>query len=168
MYRTDIPPDGGMLFAPYPADGGPPREASFWMKNTPTPARHHLHPRRRHDRADRREHRAVLRDAGGVGRAGRRGAGDRRRARRPSSGIAEGDKVTLGRSVASAGGCRCAAARLSARAMGINLNPFTWWNGATFGTWFGLRGKTRVGEDALGNVYYQGGKRHRTATRAAG
>lgn len=37
MYRTDIPQDGGMLFAPYPADGGPPREASFWMKNTPTP-----------------------------------------------------------------------------------------------------------------------------------
>jgi NADH:ubiquinone oxidoreductase subunit len=42
--------------------------------------------------------------------------------------------------------------------MGINLNPFTWWNGATIGTAFGLRGKTRVGEDALGNVYYQGGK----------
>ncbi|QNE33064.1 NADH:ubiquinone oxidoreductase subunit NDUFA12 [Sphingomonas sp. NBWT7] len=42
--------------------------------------------------------------------------------------------------------------------MAINLNPFTWWNGATIGTWFGLRGKTRVGEDGLGNVYYQGGK----------
>jgi uncharacterized membrane protein (UPF0127 family) len=26
-----------MLFYPYPAEGGPPREASFWMKNTPTP-----------------------------------------------------------------------------------------------------------------------------------
>jgi uncharacterized membrane protein (UPF0127 family) len=26
-----------MLFAPYPADGGPPREASFWMKDTPSP-----------------------------------------------------------------------------------------------------------------------------------
>ena len=26
--------------------------------------------------------------------------------------------------------------------MGINLNPFTWWNGATIGTWFGLRGMT--------------------------
>ncbi len=37
MYRTDLKPDGGMLFAPYPADGGAPREASFWMKNTPTP-----------------------------------------------------------------------------------------------------------------------------------
>lgn len=37
MYRTDLPPDGGMLFAPYPPDGGPPREASFWMRNTPSP-----------------------------------------------------------------------------------------------------------------------------------
>ncbi len=36
MYRTDIPSDGGMLFAPYPPSG-PPREASFWMKNTPSP-----------------------------------------------------------------------------------------------------------------------------------
>lgn len=36
MYRTDIPLDGGMLFAPYPPKG-PPREASFWMKNTPSP-----------------------------------------------------------------------------------------------------------------------------------
>lgn len=37
MYRTDIKKDGGMLFAPYPPEGGPPREASFWMENTPTP-----------------------------------------------------------------------------------------------------------------------------------
>lgn len=37
MYRTDIPKDGGMLFAPYPPDGSGPREASFWMKNTPSP-----------------------------------------------------------------------------------------------------------------------------------
>ncbi len=37
MFRTDIPRDGGMLFAPYPPTGGPPREASFWMKNTPSP-----------------------------------------------------------------------------------------------------------------------------------
>lgn len=37
MFRTDIPADGGMLFAPYPAEGGGPREASFWMKDTPTP-----------------------------------------------------------------------------------------------------------------------------------
>ncbi len=37
MFRTDIPADGGMLFAPYPPQGGAPREASFWMKNTPSP-----------------------------------------------------------------------------------------------------------------------------------
>ena len=37
MYRTDLKPDGGMLFWPYPPEGGPPRAASFWMKNTPTP-----------------------------------------------------------------------------------------------------------------------------------
>ena len=37
MFRTDIPANGGMLFAPYPPDGGAPREASFWMKNTPSP-----------------------------------------------------------------------------------------------------------------------------------
>ncbi|HVF94576.1 MAG TPA: DUF192 domain-containing protein [Sphingomonas sp.] len=37
MYRTDLTPTGGMLFWPYPAAGGGPREASFWMKNTPTP-----------------------------------------------------------------------------------------------------------------------------------
>jgi uncharacterized membrane protein (UPF0127 family) len=37
MFRTDLKPDGGMLFAPYPPDGGGPREANFWMKDTPTP-----------------------------------------------------------------------------------------------------------------------------------
>ena len=37
MYRTDLKPDGGMLFAPYPAGGGAPKIATFWMKNTPTP-----------------------------------------------------------------------------------------------------------------------------------
>ena len=37
MFRTNIGPDGGMMFAPYPAEGGPPKVASFWMKNTPTP-----------------------------------------------------------------------------------------------------------------------------------
>ncbi|MEN2785729.1 DUF192 domain-containing protein [Sphingomonas qilianensis] len=36
MFRTGIPADEGMLFAPYPPEGGPPREASFWMKNTPS------------------------------------------------------------------------------------------------------------------------------------
>lgn len=37
MFRTDLKPDGGMLFYPYPPGGGSPRVASFWMKNTPTP-----------------------------------------------------------------------------------------------------------------------------------
>ena len=37
MYRTDLKPDGGMLFWPYPPEGGAPRKAEFWMKNTPTP-----------------------------------------------------------------------------------------------------------------------------------
>ena len=37
MFRTDLPKDGGMIFTPYPADGGPARIASFWMKNTPSP-----------------------------------------------------------------------------------------------------------------------------------
>ncbi len=37
MFRTGIPVDGGMLFAPYPAGGGGPKEASFWMKDTPSP-----------------------------------------------------------------------------------------------------------------------------------
>ena len=41
--------------------------------------------------------------------------------------------------------------------MGIFKNIFTWWEGATFGTWVGLRGKEQVGSDALGNVYWQGG-----------
>lgn len=37
MYRTNLADDFAMLFWPYPAGGGPPREASFWMKNTPSP-----------------------------------------------------------------------------------------------------------------------------------
>jgi uncharacterized membrane protein (UPF0127 family) len=37
MFRTGIAPNAGMLFAPYPPDGGGPKEASFWMKNTPSP-----------------------------------------------------------------------------------------------------------------------------------
>ncbi len=36
MYRQSILKDGGMLFAPYPPDGGPPKAASFWMRNTPS------------------------------------------------------------------------------------------------------------------------------------
>ncbi len=42
--------------------------------------------------------------------------------------------------------------------MGAFKNIFTWWEGATFGTWLGTRlhgGK--IGEDAGGNVYYEGG-----------
>ena len=37
MYRPPLAPDAGMLFAPYPPDGGPPRVANFWMRNTPSP-----------------------------------------------------------------------------------------------------------------------------------
>lgn len=37
MFRPPLPDDGGMLFFPYPADGSGPREASFWMKDTPSP-----------------------------------------------------------------------------------------------------------------------------------
>ena len=45
------------------------------------------------------------------------------------------------------------------RRMGINLNPFTWWNGASWGTiLYGLRGKAQVGTDELGNTYWQGGQ----------
>jgi uncharacterized protein len=35
MFRTDLQPDDAMLFAPYPAGGGAPQVAEFWMKNTP-------------------------------------------------------------------------------------------------------------------------------------
>jgi NADH:ubiquinone oxidoreductase subunit len=42
--------------------------------------------------------------------------------------------------------------------MSVLGSIFTWWNGATIGTRLGLRGKTCVGNDALGNVYYEGGK----------
>lgn len=37
MFRAPLPDNAGMLFAPYPPDGGPPREAHFWMKDTPSP-----------------------------------------------------------------------------------------------------------------------------------
>ncbi len=36
MYRTDLKPEGGMLFWPYPPTGGAPVDANFWMKNTPS------------------------------------------------------------------------------------------------------------------------------------
>ena len=38
------------------------------------------------------------------------------------------------------------------------IGIFTWWNTTTLGTWLGLRNKTRVGDDAIGNVYYEGGR----------
>lgn len=49
--------------------------------------------------------------------------------------------------------------------MGFLARTFTWWNGATLGTRFTTRfGGARVGEDRLGNVYYQG-KRIRNGMR---
>lgn len=42
---------------------------------------------------------------------------------------------------------------------------FTWWDGATFGTRLGLRGKVRLGSDALGNHYYEGGRDPNGITR---
>ena len=72
----------------------------------------------------------------------------------PSPSLHEGGEKKTGAPQRELKHARFGAKR---RRMGINLNPFTWWNGATVGTWFGLRGKTRVGEDSLGNVYYEGG-----------
>ena len=41
--------------------------------------------------------------------------------------------------------------------MSIIGNTFTWWNGAGFGTWFSTKfGARRMGNDAQGNVYYEG------------
>jgi NADH:ubiquinone oxidoreductase subunit len=50
--------------------------------------------------------------------------------------------------------------------MGFFKNIFTWWEGATFGTWLGTKtGGERMGEDGSGNVYFQARKavngRHR-------
>lgn len=43
--------------------------------------------------------------------------------------------------------------------MGVFKNIFTWWEGATFGTAMGtIFGGARVGEDALGNIYYEAKK----------
>ena len=43
--------------------------------------------------------------------------------------------------------------------MGLLMKIFTWWDGATIGTslWTARNG-VRVGEDAQGNVYYEGKK----------
>ena len=46
------------------------------------------------------------------------------------------------------------------------LQIFTWWNGQTIGTRFHTwRFGKRVGEDAAGNVYYEGGKDSEGRTR---
>jgi NADH:ubiquinone oxidoreductase subunit len=46
------------------------------------------------------------------------------------------------------------------------LQFFTWWNGQTLGTRFHTwRRGNRVGEDAAGNVYYEGGKDSEGRTR---
>jgi NADH:ubiquinone oxidoreductase subunit len=43
--------------------------------------------------------------------------------------------------------------------MGLLTSIFTWWNGATLGTrLFSRRNGASVGEDALGNVYFQAKK----------
>ena len=40
--------------------------------------------------------------------------------------------------------------------MAVFKNIFTWWEGATFGTWLGTRaGGVAVGEDSDGNQYYE-------------
>jgi len=45
---------------------------------------------------------------------------------------------------------------------------FTWWDGATIGTMlFSRRNGTRVGSDALGNIYFEGGD-HRTLVHVSG
>jgi NADH:ubiquinone oxidoreductase subunit len=49
--------------------------------------------------------------------------------------------------------------------MGLLKSVFTWWEGATIGTSLGLRGKTKIGEDSLGNIYYSGGKDPNGITR---
>jgi NADH:ubiquinone oxidoreductase subunit len=51
--------------------------------------------------------------------------------------------------------------------MGLIKGIFTWWEGATFGTWlFSRRNGAKVGTDAAGNVYFEskkpiGGRTHR-------
>ncbi len=43
--------------------------------------------------------------------------------------------------------------------MGALKNIFTWWEGATFGTWFNTaRTGAETGRDAQGNIYYQARK----------
>ncbi|WCT73406.1 NADH:ubiquinone oxidoreductase subunit NDUFA12 [Sphingomonas naphthae] len=43
--------------------------------------------------------------------------------------------------------------------MGLLMNIFTWWNGATYGTRiFSSRNGAKVGTDTLGNVYFESKK----------
>ncbi|MGD9812026.1 MAG: NADH:ubiquinone oxidoreductase subunit NDUFA12 [Sphingobium sp.] len=43
--------------------------------------------------------------------------------------------------------------------MGLLMKIFTWWEGATIGTsLFSARHGSKVGEDHMGNVYFEGGK----------
>ena len=50
--------------------------------------------------------------------------------------------------------------------MGLLKTIFTWWDGATFGTaLFTRRVGKKVGSDALGNVYYEGGRNPAGITR---
>ena len=90
MYRQSLAPDRGMIF-PY----DPPQTAAFWMKNTLIPLDMIF------IRADGRSPasppiRCRCRSTGAVGRTGRRGAGDRRRAL-AELGIHAGDKVEWAR-----------------------------------------------------------------------
>lgn len=50
--------------------------------------------------------------------------------------------------------------------MAIFKNIFTWWEGASFGTWLATRWRGRlVGSDSLGNRYYTGGVQTNGAPR---
>lgn len=50
-------------------------------------------------------------------------------------------------------------AKPNRRGMGVFKNIFTWWEGATFGTWLGTRVRgNEIGKDSLGNVYFEGGE----------
>ncbi|MCB2014634.1 MAG: NADH:ubiquinone oxidoreductase subunit NDUFA12 [Sphingobium sp.] len=43
--------------------------------------------------------------------------------------------------------------------MGLLMKIFTWWEGATIGTsLFSAMKGSKVGEDHMGNIYYEGGK----------
>ena len=50
--------------------------------------------------------------------------------------------------------------------MAIFKNIFTWWEGASFGTWLATKQRGRlVGTDSLGNRYYTGGAQTNGAPR---